>query len=104
MIGSNLNVQFLQTHLINVAKIVLQGIYPVCPSGVSSVIYVEVIVTVHVQPLKLQEELLEYGLCLEGDDAVLVPLVPTLQHHPVHRPWNVGHKVSFLVLAANLPN
>ena len=102
MIGSNLNVQFLQTHLINVAKIVLQGIYPVCPSGVSSIIYIEVIVTVHVKPFKLQEELLEYGLCLEGDDAVLVPLVPALQHHPVHRPLDLGEEVSLPRLVANL--
>ena len=78
--------------------------HPVSPSGVSSVIDVEVVVAVHVELFKLQEELLEDGLCLEGDDAVLVPFVPALQHHPVHRPWNVGHKVPLLVLAANLPN
>ena len=78
--------------------------YPVCTGGVGPVINVEVIVTVHVKPLKLQEELLEDGLSLEGDDAVLVPLVPALQHHPVHCPWDVGHKVSLLVLATNLPN
>ena len=70
----------------------------------SSVEDVKVVVTIHVEPLELEEELLDDGLCLEGDDAVLVPFVPALQHHPVHRPWNVGHKVSLLVLAANLPN
>ena len=69
-----------------------------------SIIDIEMDVTVNVKSLKLQQELLQDALGLEGDDAVLVPLVPTLQHHPVHRPWNVGHKVSFLVLAANLPN
>ena len=78
--------------------------YPVCTGGVSPVINVEVIVTVHVKPLELQEELLEDGLSLEGDNAVLIPLVPALQHHPVHCPWDVGHKVSLLVLATNLPN
>ena len=101
---NNLNIQFPHSHLIDVAKIVLQAIYPVCPSSVSPIINVEMIVAVHVKPLKLQEELLKDGLCLEGDDAVLVPLVPALQHHPVHRPWNVGHEVPILVLAANLPN
>ena len=68
------------------------------------IVNIQVVIAVHLEPLKLQEELLEDGLCLEGDDAVLVPLVPALQHHPVHCPWNVGHKVPLLVLAANLPN
>ena len=69
-----------------------------------SIIDIEMVVTVNVKSLKLQQELLQDALGLEGDDAVLVPLVPALQHHPVHRPWNVGHKVPLLVLAANLPN
>ena len=69
-----------------------------------SIIDIEMIVTVNVKSLKLQQELLQDALGLEGDDAVLVPLVPALQHHPVHGPWNVGHEVPLLVLAANLPN
>ena len=77
---------------------------PVGSGCVSSVEDVEVVVTIHVESLKFQQELLEDGLCLEGDNAVLIPLVPALQHHSVHRPWNVGHKVPLLVLAANLPN
>ena len=84
------------------AKIVLQAIYPVCPSSVSPIINVEMIVAVHVKPLKLQEELLEDGFCLEGDDAVLVPLVPALQHHPVHRPLDLREEVSLPRLVANL--
>ena len=84
------------------AKIVLQSIYPVCPSSVGPIIDVEMIVTVHVQPLKLQKELLEDGLCLEGDHAVLVPLVSALQHHPVHRSLDLGKEVSLPRLVANL--
>ena len=76
--------------------------YPVCTGGVSSVINVEVIVTVHVEPLKLQEELLEDGLSLEGDDAVLVPLVPALQHHPVHCPLYLGEEIPLPRLVTNL--
>ena len=76
--------------------------YPVCTGGVSPVINVEVIVTVHVKPLELQEELLEDGLRLEGDNAVLIPLVPALQHHPVHRPLDLREEVSLPRLVANL--
>ena len=66
------------------------------------IVNIQMIVAVHLEPLKLQEELLEYGLCLEGDDAVLVPLVPALQHHPVHRPLDLGEEVSLPRLVANL--
>ena len=66
------------------------------------IVNIQMIVAVHLEPLKLQEELLEYGLCLEGDDAVLVPLVPALQHLPVHRPLDLGEEVSLPRLVANL--
>ena len=66
------------------------------------IVNIQMIVAVHLEPLKLQEELLEYGLCLEGDDAVLVPLVPALQNHPVHRPLDLGEEVSLPRLVANL--
>ena len=66
------------------------------------IVNIQMIVAVHLEPLKLQEELLEYGLCLEGDDAVLVPLVPALQHHPVNRPLDLGEEVSLPRLVANL--
>ena len=66
------------------------------------IVNIQMIVAVHLEPLKLQEELLEYGLCLEGDDAVLVPLVPALQHHPVHSPLDLGEKVSLPRLVADL--
>ena len=67
-----------------------------------TIVNIQMIITVHLEPLKLQEELLEDGLCLEGDDAVLVPLVPALQHHPVHRPLDLREEVSLPRLVANL--
>ena len=66
------------------------------------IINVEVVIAIHLKPFKLQEELLEDGLCLEGDDAVLVPLVSALQHHPVHRSLDLGKEVSLPRLVANL--
>ena len=75
---------------------------PVGSGCVSSVEDVEVVVTIHVESLKFQQELLEDGLCLEGNDAVLIPLVPALQHHPVHRPLDLGEEVSLPGLVANL--
>ena len=66
------------------------------------VVDVEVIVAVHLQPLELEEELLDDGLCLEGDDAVLVPLVPAVQHHAVHRAGEVGQEAALPALAARL--
>ena len=51
----------------------------------SSIIDIEMVVTVDVKSLKLQQELLQDALGLEGDDAVLVPLVPTLEDDAVHR-------------------
>ena len=68
----------------------------------SSIIDIEVVVTVDVKSLKLQQELLQDALGLEGDDAVLVPLVPALQHHPIHRPLDLGEEVSLPSLVANL--
>ena len=69
-----------------------------------SIIDIEMIVAVNVKSLKLQQELLQDALGLEGNDAVLVPLVPAVQHHPVHRPGDVGHKGSLPGLAAHLAN
>ena len=69
-----------------------------------SVIDIQVVVTVDVESLKLQQELLQDALRLEGDDAVLVPLVLAVQHHPVHRPGDAGHEVTLPRLAADLPN
>ena len=66
------------------------------------IVNIQVVIAVHLEPLKLQEELLEDGLCLEGDDAVLVPLVPALQHHPVYSPLDLGEKVSLPRLVADL--
>ena len=70
----------------------------------SSIIDIEMVVTVNVKSLKLQQELLQDALGLEGDDAVLVPLVPAVQHHPVHRPGDVGHEGPLPGLAADLAN
>ena len=67
-----------------------------------TIVNIQMIIAVHLEPLKLQEELLEDGLCLEGDDTVLVPLVPALQHHPVHRPLDLREEVSLPRLVANL--
>ena len=67
-----------------------------------SIIDIEMVVTVNVKSLKLQQELLQDALGLEGDDAVLVPLVPALQHHPVHSPLDLGEKVSLPRLVADL--
>ena len=50
-----------------------------------SVIDIQVVVTVDVESLKLQQELLQDALRLEGDDAVLVPLVATLEDDAVRR-------------------
>ena len=72
---------------------------PVGSGCVSSVEDVEVVVTIHVESLELEEELLDDGLSLEGDDAVLVPLVPAVQHHAVHRAGEVGQVAA---LAARL--
>ena len=49
-----------------------------------SIIDIEMVVTVNVKSLKLQQELLQDALGLEGDHAVLVPLVPAVQHYAVH--------------------
>ena len=70
----------------------------------SSIIDIEMVVTVNVKSLKLQQELLQDALGLEGDDAVLVPLVPAVKHHPVHRPGDVGHEGALPGLAAHLAN
>ena len=51
----------------------------------SSVIDIKMIIAVHLESLELQQELLHHGLGLEGDDAVLVPLVATLEDDAVHR-------------------
>ena len=66
------------------------------------IVNIQVVIAVHLEPLKLQQELFEDGLCLESDDAVLIPLVPALQHHPVHRPLDLGEEVSLPRLVANL--
>ena len=50
----------------------------------SSIIDIEVVVAVDVKSLKLQQEFLQDALGLEGDHAVLVPLVPAVQHYAVH--------------------
>ena len=65
----------------------------------SSIIDIEMVVTVNVKSLELQQELLHHGLRLEGDDTVLVPLVPAVQHHAVHRAGEVGQVAA---LAARL--
>ena len=58
--------------------------------------------TVHVQTIKLEQELLQYRLSLEGDDAVLVPLVPAVQHRPVYRALDSGEEVAVSALVADL--
>ena len=73
-----------------------------CSRGVGSIIDVEMVVTVNVEPLKLDQELLQDTLRLEGDDTVLVPLVPAIQHHAVHRPGYVGHEGPSLGLTTHL--
>ena len=50
----------------------------------SSIIDIEMVVAVDVKSLKLQQEFLQDALGLEGDHAVLVPLVPAVQHYAVH--------------------
>ena len=75
---------------------------PVGSGCVSSVEDVEVVVTIHVEPLELEEELLDDGLSLEGDDAVLVSLVPTLQDDTVHRLLDLGEEVALFALVADL--
>ena len=69
---------------------------------VSPVIDVEMVVAVHLEPLELQQELLHHGLRLEGDDAVLVPLVLAVQDHTVHGLLDLGEKVSLLALITEL--
>ena len=73
-------------------------------SGVGSVIDIEMVVTVDVESLKLEKELLKDALRLEGKDAVLVPLVLAIQHHAVHCPGDAGHKVPLPRLVADLPH
>ena len=70
----------------------------------SSIIDIEMVVTVNVKSLKLQQELLQDALGLEGDDAVLVPLVAALEDDAVHRPGDVGHEGPLPHLAAHLAN
>ena len=70
----------------------------------SSIIDIEMVVTVNVKSLKLQQELLQDALGLEGDDAVLVPLVAALEDDAVHRPGDVRHEGPLLRLAAHLAN
>ena len=69
-----------------------------------SVIDVEMIVAVHVESVELEQELLNDGVSLEGDDTVLVSLVVALQHHPVHRSGDCRHEVTLLVLPADVTN
>ena len=73
-----------------------------CSRGVGSIIDIEMVVTVNVEPLKLDQELLQDTLRLEGDDTVLVPLVPAVQHHAVHRAGEVGQEAALPALAARL--
>ena len=60
--------------------------------------------TVHVQTIKLEQELLQYRLSLEGDDAVLVPLVPAIQHRPVNCSGDPGQEATFLAVRADSPH
>ena len=94
--------QFVDVSNRNIYKTKCDMTDPVGPGCVSSVEDVKVIVTIHVEPLELEEELLDDGLCLEGDDAVLVPLVPAVQHHAVHRAGEVGQEAALPALAARL--
>ena len=71
-------------------------------SHVSPVIDVEMVIAVHLEPLELQQELLHHGLRLEGDDAVLVPLVATLEDDAVHRLLDLGEKVALFALITDL--
>ena len=68
----------------------------------SSVIDIKMIIAVHLESLELQQELLHHGLGLEGDDAVLVPLVLAVQDHSVHGLLDLGEKVSLLALITEL--
>ena len=68
----------------------------------SPVIDIEMIIAVHLESLELQQELLHHGLRLEGDDAVLVSLVPTLQDDTVHRLLDLGEEVALFALVADL--
>ena len=68
----------------------------------SPVIDVEMVIAVHLEPLELQQELLHHGLRLEGDDAVLVPLVATLEDDAVHRLLDLGEKVALFALITDL--
>ena len=67
-----------------------------------SIIDVQVIIAIHLQSFKLEQKLLYDRFCLEGDDTVLVPLVPAVQHHAVHCLGDVGHEVAVLALRADL--
>ena len=62
------------------------------------------VVTVNVKSLELQQELLQDALGLEGDDAVLVPLVAALEDDTVHRPGDVRHESPLLRFTAQLTN
>ena len=66
------------------------------------IIDVEMVVAVHLESLKLEQELFHDGLCLEGDDAVLVPLIPAVQHRPVYRALDSGEEVAVSALVADL--
>ena len=66
------------------------------------IVNIQVVIAVHLEPLELQEELLEDGLSLEGDNAVLIPLVPALQHHPVYCPLYLGEEIPLPSLVTNL--
>ena len=68
----------------------------------SAVIDVQMVMTVHVESVKLEQELLNDGLSLEGDDTVLVPLIIALQHHTIHCPGDARHEVTLLVLPADV--
>ena len=68
----------------------------------SSIIDIEMVVTVNVKSLELQQELLQDALGLEGDDAVLVPLVAALEDDAVHRLLDLGEKVALFALITDL--
>ena len=76
--------------------------HPPCSCYVGPVVDVEMIVAVHLKPLKLQQELLNDGFRLEGDDTVLVSLVLTVQDDSIHGLLNLGEKISLLALITEL--
>ena len=92
----------MDSFFIKVSIIYIVLTHPPGASYMSSIVDIEMVIAVHLEPVKLEQELLNDGLSLEGDDTVLVPLVVALQHHTVNCPLDLAEEVALPALVTDL--